>query len=159
MQLKGRPLMNCASSASPTRRRAIARAAALVAAAAIGPARSQKRVAHPQHRWYEAAAKMKRVAESSGDQPYGAVLVLDDAIVGEGPSRVVTRNDANAHAEREAIADARRKLGRQALPGSVLYSTSRPCIACEAAAAEAGVGRMYFGSSLTDAGAPSKGSR
>lgn len=97
---------------------------------------------------------MKRRAQSWGDQPYGAVLVLDGAVVGEGPSRVVKNGDANAHAEREAIRDARRRLGRQQLTGAVLYSTSRPCALCEAAAAEAGVSRVYFGPALTDAGPP-----
>jgi tRNA(adenine34) deaminase len=65
----------------------------------------------------------------------------------------------NAHAEREAIRDARRRLDRHRLVGSVLYSTSRPCSVCEAAAAEAGVSRMYFGPSLTDAGVPGNGAR
>jgi tRNA(adenine34) deaminase len=107
-----------------------------------------------ERRWYDAAAAMKRRAESWGDQPYGAVLVLDGHLVGEGPSRVVLRNDPSAHAEREAIRDAQRRLGRQRLEGSVLYSTSRPCAACEAAAAEAGVARMIHGETLRDAGAP-----
>jgi tRNA(Arg) A34 adenosine deaminase TadA len=97
---------------------------------------------------------VKRRAESWGDQPYGAVLVLDGAIVGEGPSRVVQRNDPGAHAEREAIKDAQRRLGRTSLTGSVLYSTSRPCALCETAAASAGVSRMVFGPNLTDTGAP-----
>jgi tRNA(Arg) A34 adenosine deaminase TadA len=104
-------------------------------------------------RWYDAAAEMKRRAESWGDQPYGAVLVLDGAIVGEGPSRVIQRNDPDAHAEREAIKDAQRRLGRTTLAGSVLYSTSRPCALCEAAAHAAGVARMVFGPALTDVGA------
>jgi tRNA(adenine34) deaminase len=97
---------------------------------------------------------MKRHAESWGDQPYGAVLVLDGLLVGEGPSRVVKNQDTNAHAEREAIRDAQARLGRPMLTGAVLYSTSRPCSLCEAAAAKAGVKRMYFGASLTDAGEP-----
>lgn len=108
----------------------------------------------PQRRFYEAADALKRLAQSWGDQPYGAVVVLDGAVVGEGPSRVVRNNDPNAHAEREAIRDARSKLGRQRLAGSVLYSTSRPCALCEAAAAEAGVTRMYFGADMADAGPP-----
>lgn len=108
----------------------------------------------PDRRWYEAAAAMKRMAESWGDQPYGAVLVQDGKLVGEGPSRVVRNNDTDAHAEREAIRDAQRRLGRQELPGTVLYSTSRPCSLCEAAAAQAKVSRMYFGPALIDAGAP-----
>ncbi len=105
-------------------------------------------------RWYEAAAGMKRLAESWGDQAYGAVLVLDGRIVGDGPSRVVQRGDTNAHAEREAIRDAQRRLGRQQLPGSVLYSTSHPCRLCEAAAAAAQVSRMIYGEALADAGPP-----
>jgi tRNA(Arg) A34 adenosine deaminase TadA len=110
--------------------------------------------ADDRRRWYNAAAEMKRRAESGGDQPYGAVMVLAGAIVGEAPSRVVQRNDPSAHAEREAIRDAQRRLGRASLAGSVLFSTSRPCAACEAAAAEAQVARMVFGPALTDAGAP-----
>jgi tRNA(Arg) A34 adenosine deaminase TadA len=108
----------------------------------------------PERRWYDAAAAMKRLAESWGDQPYGAVLVLDDKIVGEGPSRVIRNNDPTAHAEREAIRDAQARLGRSDLSGSVLYSTSRPCAACEAAAARADVLRMVHGAELNDAGQP-----
>lgn len=111
-------------------------------------------LAKPERRWYEAAASMKRLAESLGDQPYGAVLVINGAVVGEGPSRVVTRGDATAHAEREAIRDAQRALGRKSLAGSVLYSTSRPCRQCEMAAAEAQVARLIFGEALDDAGPP-----
>ena len=111
-------------------------------------------VTPPEHRWYAAAAAMRRLAESWGDQAYGAVLVLDQELIGEGPSRVVLRRDASAHAEREAIRDAQRRLKRQRLDGSVLYSTSRPCAMCEAAAAAAGVSRMVFGERLHDAGAP-----
>jgi len=108
----------------------------------------------PEVRWYEAAAAMKRLAQSWGDQAYGAVLVLDDHVVGEGPSRVIKHGDPNAHAEREAIQDAQRRLKRTKLTGSILYSTSRPCAACEAAAAAASVSRMVFGDTLQDAGVP-----
>lgn len=100
------------------------------------------------------AFEMKRLAGSWGDQPYGAVLVLGDRLVGRGPSRVVQRGDPEAHAEREALRDARMQLGRSALDGAVLYSTSRPCSACESAAARAGVARMIHGADLSDAGAP-----
>lgn len=80
--------------------------------------------------------------------------MLDGVLVGRGPSRVVKNQNPDAHAEREAIRDAQFQLQRQQLTGAVLYSTSRPCSICEAAAAQAGVTRMYFGPSLTDAGTP-----
>ena len=105
-------------------------------------------------RFIDAAFAMKAQAESLGDQPYGAVLVLDGRIVGEGPSRVIQRSDPDAHAEREAIRDARARLGRDRLDGSVLYSTSRPCSLCERAAAAAGVARMIHGRPPVDAGRP-----
>jgi tRNA(Arg) A34 adenosine deaminase TadA len=138
------------------RRRVIARALSLLALSAAVPWTRSQPVsdASPNPRWAEAARAMKKLAESWGDQPYGAVLVIDDHLVGEGPSRVVQRADATAHAEREAIRDAQRRLRRVSLAGSVLYSTSRPCAACEAAAAAAGVSRMYFGEAMQDGGAP-----
>ena len=107
-----------------------------------------------EKRWFDAADAMRRLAESWGDQSYGAVLVAEGTIIGEGPSRVVRKRDPTAHAEREAIRDAQRRLGRADLAGSVLYSTSRPCRECERAAAEARVARMIYGAELKDAGRP-----
>jgi tRNA(Arg) A34 adenosine deaminase TadA len=149
-----------AFAAPPHSRRAALFSAMSVFFAATGAkGHAQTKAAPPERRWYEAALQMKSLAESGGDQPYGAVLVLEGAIIGDGPSRVIKNNDIAAHAEREAIRDARRRLGRQQLSGAVLYSTSRPCSLCEAAAAEAGVSRMYFGPSLIDAGIPGGAAR
>ncbi len=139
-----------------SRRTAIAGAVILLVSSARSTAQSQAERALPEQRWYEAANEMKRLAESLGDQPYGAVVVLDGKIVGGAPSRVIKNQNPDAHAERGAIHDAQRRLGRTLLSGAVLYSTSRPCSLCEAAAAQAAVSRMYFGSSLADAGVPSQ---
>jgi tRNA(adenine34) deaminase len=137
-----------------TRRTAIAAVAACSVEILATRTFAASSAGKPEQRWYEAAVSMRRLAESWGDQPYGAVLILDGRLVGEGPSRVVKKQDNNAHAEREAILDAQLRLGRTELPGAVLYSTSRPCRACEGAAAKARVVRMYFGPALTDAGVP-----
>jgi tRNA(adenine34) deaminase len=126
-----------------------------VALALCAPgARAGTLTSHPDQRWFGIAEEMKRQAESWGDQSYGAVLVQDGQVVGFGPSRVVKDRDPDAHAERVAIRDAQRRLGRSSLSGAVLYSTSRPCALCEMAAAKAKVARMYYGSSLQDAGVP-----
>jgi tRNA(Arg) A34 adenosine deaminase TadA len=126
----------------------------LVRFAAVAAQPASPAAQAPQRRWIDAAAAMRRLAESRGDQAYGAVLVLDDRLIGEAPSRVVSAANPQAHAEREAIRAAQQTLARTDLRGSILYSTSRPCAACEAAAAQAGVARMFFGESMTDAGAP-----
>lgn len=100
------------------------------------------------------AERMKRQAVDAGDQPYGAVVVRGGAIVGFGPSRVVAERNPDAHAERVALRDAQARLGTTDLAGAVLYSTSRPCPACEAAAAAANLDRMLVGPDAADAGKP-----
>ena len=100
------------------------------------------------------AFEMKRLAESRGDQPYGAVVVRGEQLVGLGPSRVIKKNDWTAHAEREAIRDAQARLGTNDLSECVMYSTSRPCENCEGAAANANIARMFYGADATDAGRP-----
>jgi tRNA(Arg) A34 adenosine deaminase TadA len=100
------------------------------------------------------AETLRDDALRAGDQPFGAVVLQGELIVGAAPSRVVTATDPTAHAEMEAIRDAARRLRTRNLSGAVLVSTSRPCRMCEAAAAWAGISRMVYGEALTDAGAP-----
>lgn len=118
-------------------------------------ARRAQAAPEPAHAAFVAqAAAMKQKAVDAGDQAYGAVVVRGRDIVGFGPSRVVVKKDATAHAEREAIRDAQERLRRADLSDCVMYSTSRPCSVCEQAAAQARLARMYFGGDATDAGAP-----
>jgi tRNA(Arg) A34 adenosine deaminase TadA len=100
------------------------------------------------------AEALRDDALRAGDQPFGAVVLRGELIVGAAPSRVVTAADPTAHAEMEAIRDAARQLRTRDLSGCVLVSTSRPCRMCEAAAGWAGISRMVYGETLTDAGAP-----
>ncbi len=102
----------------------------------------------------EHASNIKKIAVDAGDQPYSAVVVKDGHIVGEGPSRVVTRQDPTAHAEMEAIRDAAKRLGTRDLSGCTIYATSKPCRMCETAAYWANLLRIYYSTSLTDGGSP-----
>jgi tRNA(Arg) A34 adenosine deaminase TadA len=102
----------------------------------------------------QTAAEMRRISIATGDQAYGAIIVMTGRIVGLGVSKVVVNRDPSAHAEMEAIRDACRRLGTADLSGSTMYSTSRPCCMCETAAAYARVSRMVYGTGLTDGGAP-----
>ncbi len=100
------------------------------------------------------AYAMQRAASAAGDQAYGAVVVREGRIVGQAPSRVVTAGDPTAHAEMEAIRDAARRLGSRDLSGCILYSSSRACPMCEAAAYWAGIEGMKYGRGAGDAGRP-----
>jgi tRNA(Arg) A34 adenosine deaminase TadA len=100
------------------------------------------------------AEALRDEAVRDGDQPYGAVVLRGELIVGASPSRVITAQDPTAHAEMEAIRDAARRLRTRDLGGCVLVSTSRPCRMCEAAAGYAGIARLVHGEALIDAGPP-----
>jgi len=103
------------------------------------------------------AFEMRELADKAGDQAYGAVIVKDNRIVGQAPSRVVVNQDPTAHAEMEAIRDAARRLGSRDLSDCTMYSSSRPCPMCEAAAYWANIENMVYGSGSTDAGPPRLG--
>jgi tRNA(adenine34) deaminase len=137
---------------SPSRRRWMIGAAGILlagrAAAEASPARAP---------FVAQAFEMRRRAIAAGDQAYGAVVVKDGRVVGEGVSAVITRGDPTAHAEIEALRDATRRLGTQDLAGCELYGTSRACGMCEPAAARAGIARMYYGAEGRDAGVPRAG--
>ncbi len=123
-------------------------------ALSLMPAWAAAQTQDPDPAWRVSMARaheMRSLAERSGDQPYGAVVLQGARIVAEAPSRVVTSRNPDAHAEREALREAARALGRKDLAGLVLVSTSRPCRLCEDAAAAAGILRMVFGAGLTSA--------
>lgn len=120
----------------------------------MGHGKSEKPLGTQDRVFMEHALKMKRMAVEAGDQPYGAVVVKDGHIVGEGPSRVVIRRDPTAHAEMEAIRDAAKRLGTRDLGGCIIYATSKPCRMCETAGYWANLSRIYFSNSVTDGGAP-----
>lgn len=107
-----------------------------------------------RQRFMARAIEMRRLAVERGDQAFGAVVVKDGKIVGEGASAVNTGPDPTAHGEVQAIRDAARRLGTPQLTGCELYTTFRPCPMCETAAYWAGIGRIYHGEAIADAGAP-----
>lgn len=62
--------------------------------------------------------------------PFGAVLVKDGVIVGEGSNSVTINNDPTAHAEVAAIRDACKRLDTFDLSGCEIYTSCEPCPMC-----------------------------
>ena len=118
---------------------------------AAGAARAREASAQA---FMERAFELRKRAVERGDQPYGAVVVKEGNIVGEGISAVVTDRDPTAHAEMQAIRDAARRLSTNDLSGCEMYGTSKACPMCEAASYWARIARMYYGAGVADAGAP-----
>lgn len=83
--------------------------------------------------------------------PFGAVVVRDGRVVGEGWNRVTSTNDPTAHAEVVAIRDACRHENAYQLAGATLYTSCEPCPMCLAAAYWARVERIVYAASREDA--------
>ncbi len=62
--------------------------------------------------------------------PFGAVIVRDGCIIGEGWNRVIATRDPTAHGEMVAIRDACRQIGNISLEGCDLYTSGQPCPMC-----------------------------
>lgn len=85
--------------------------------------------------------------------PFGAVVVCQGRVVGEGQNRVLQRNDPTAHAEVEAIRAASAELSRFDLSDCELYSSCEPCPMCLGATYWARLSTVYFGATRHDAAA------
>ncbi|MGI9571499.1 MAG: nucleoside deaminase [Desulfobulbia bacterium] len=80
----------------------------------------------------------------SGTEPFGAVIVKDGNIIGEGLNRSKLNHDPTSHGETEAIRDACRNLQTVYLKGCDLYTSCEPCALCVAALEIIGISRVYY---------------
>lgn len=83
--------------------------------------------------------------------PFGAIVVKDGAVIGQGYNQVTSRNDPTAHAEVVAIREACRHLVHFQLTGCVLYTSCEPCPMCLGAIYWARPERVVFAAGRTDA--------
>jgi guanine deaminase len=98
------------------------------------------------------AITLSREHMRAGDGgPFGAVIVKDGVIVGEGWNRVVADNDPTAHAEIAAIRDACQRLRTFNLAGAEIYASCEPCPMCLAAICWARLERVYFANTCSQA--------
>ncbi len=86
-----------------------------------------------------------------GGGPFGAVVVKDGRVVGEGVNRVTLDNDPSAHAEVVALRDACRRLGSYKLDGAAIYSSCEPCPMCWSAIQWSRAARLCYAADQLDA--------
>ena len=85
--------------------------------------------------------------------PFGAIVVKDNQIIGEGYNKVTSTQDPTAHAEIVAIREACRTPGSFSLSGCEIYTSCEPCPMCLSAIYWARLERLYFANTRTDAAA------
>lgn len=104
-----------------------------------------------EHFLRRAIALAERAVHDGIGQPFGAVVVRDGRIVGEGCNLVPSTCDPSAHAEMVAIRDACQALGQTTLEGCTIYASCEPCAMCLATIHLARIARLVFAASAETA--------
>ncbi|NEQ47631.1 MAG: nucleoside deaminase [Leptolyngbya sp. SIOISBB] len=92
-----------------------------------------------------AIALSKEAIRSERGGPYGAVVVKEGEIIGQGMNEVTSINDPTAHAEMTAIRQACEQVGNWNLSGCELYTSCEPCPMCLGAIYWARLDKVYYG--------------
>ncbi len=89
--------------------------------------------------------------DANAGGPFGAVIVKNGEIVGEGFNQVTSTNDPTAHAEVIAIRNACQKLNSFQLEDCVLYTSCEPCPMCLGAIYWARPAKVFYAATREDA--------
>ena len=92
-------------------------------------------------------------AGERGEVPVGAVVIVDETIVGSGFNQPIGAHDPTAHAEIVALREAAQRLANYRLTGATLYVTIEPCQMCVGAMVHARIARVVYGTREPKAGA------
>ena len=99
------------------------------------------------------ALVLAKEAAAAGDVPVGCVIVHEGEIIARGRNRREEDNNALAHAELEAIAEACRVLGGWRLTGCRMYVTLEPCPMCAGGIISARLPEVFYGAKDSGIGA------
>jgi tRNA(adenine34) deaminase len=100
-----------------------------------------------------AALTEARKAAAGGEVPIGAVIEIDDVIVGAAFNQPISSVDPTAHAEIVALRAAARKVGNYRLTGATLCVTVEPCAMCVGALVHARIATLIYGAAEPKTGA------
>ena len=104
-------------------------------------------------RWMRRALEAASDAQSRGEVPVGACVIMADALLAVAGNRTRTDCDPTAHAEMVALREAASRVGNYRLTGATIYSTIEPCAMCAGALVQARVRRLVYGATDERAGA------
>lgn len=97
-----------------------------------------------EHYMRQALREAQRAADAE-EVPVGAVIVMQNKIIGRGYNQVEMLTDATAHAEIIALTSAFNFLGAKYLPEATIYVTIEPCAMCCGALYWSKIGRLVYG--------------
>ncbi|MEL6305917.1 MAG: nucleoside deaminase [Bacteroidota bacterium] len=91
------------------------------------------------------ALQEAEIAFEMGEVPVGAVVVVENRIIGRAHNLTERLKDVTAHAEMQAITAAANFLGGKYLTGCTLYVTLEPCQMCAGAMYWSQISRLVYG--------------
>jgi tRNA(adenine34) deaminase len=103
--------------------------------------------------WMALALAEASRARDLGEVPIGAVVVLDEQVVGRGCNQPISSVDPTAHAEIVALRAAAAAVGNYRLTGATLVVTIEPCLMCVGALVHARIGTLVYGAAEARTGA------
>lgn len=98
----------------------------------------------PNKKYMLKCLELAKTAGEKGEVPVGAVVELDDKIIGYGYNKRETDNSPTAHAEILAIEMAAKNLNSWRLANANLYVSLEPCPMCTGAIINARINRVIF---------------
>ena len=103
--------------------------------------------------WMNKALLLADRAAQNSEIPVGAIVVMDDQLIGEGVNAPISTMDPTAHAEIQAIRAACTHFGNYRLSGATLFVTLEPCAMCAGAIVHARINRVVFAAKEPKSGA------
>ena len=103
--------------------------------------------------WMGLALEEARRATTVSEVPVGAIVVVEEQVIGRGHNQPLSTVDPTAHAEIVALRRAAKRQRNYRLVGTTLYTTLEPCLMCVGALFLSRVDRLVFGCSDPKAGA------
>ena len=102
--------------------------------------------------WMRKAITLSLEGSSQGKGgPFGAVIIKNNQIIGQGYNQVTSTHDPTAHAEIVAIRDACRNMQHFHLEGCILFTSCEPCPMCLGAIYWAKISHIYYANNREDA--------
>jgi len=102
--------------------------------------------------WMREALMEALKAEAEKEVPIGAILLLNEKVIGRGHNSSIRLCDPTAHAEIVALRAAARQVGNYRLPEATLYVTLEPCTMCAGAMVHARIAQLVFAATEPRAG-------
>jgi tRNA(adenine34) deaminase len=103
--------------------------------------------------WMNFALAEAWQAVRANEVPIGAVIVLNEEVIGNGHNQPITRCDPTAHAEILALREAAKRIENYRLTNATMYVTIEPCAMCAGAIVNARIKRLVYGATEPRQGA------